>query len=264
MTVRQTAEENVEAYSRCFKNLLRKVNTNNLVPATLQVRMYLYGLNPLLTSLVSVNNPATLDAAIDRAKVVETGYNYIPTKPITLQVPANAQYNPISTVETSTATKETSIEELTKQMQQLSLNYANLSSALMAKTISHPRKEKKDVICYKCGKPGHISRECRSKVKSKPQTGNSYKTQTYKNINYLENDEFEDENEYTEEEESEEEIEVMLHTCAQTYTSESKKEQRLRKRSCHDNDIITDKKLLLLLFLLLLPTILRKGNPEEK
>src|ERR1700722_10283840 len=156
MTVRQTAEENVEVYSRHFKNLLRKVNTNNLVPAALQVRMYLYGLNPLLTPLVSVNNPATLDAAIERAKVVETGYNYIPTKPITLQVPANAQYNPIP-VEIPSATKETSIEELTKQMQQLSLNYTNLSSALMAKTVSRPRKEKKDVIYYKCEKPGHIS-----------------------------------------------------------------------------------------------------------
>src|ERR1700722_8076653 len=142
MTVRQTAEENVEAYSRHFKNLLRKVNTNNLVPDALQVRMYLYGLNHLLTPLVSVNNPANLNAAIDRAKVVETGYNYIPTKLITLQVPANAQYNPIPTVETSAAIKETSIEELTKQMQQLSLNYANLSSALMAKTISYLRKEK--------------------------------------------------------------------------------------------------------------------------
>src|ERR1700722_10511135 len=62
----------------------------------------------------------------------------------------------------------------------------------------------------------------------------------YKNINYLENNEFENKNEYTEEEKSNEEIEVMLHTRTQDYTSESKKEQRLRKRFCHDDDMITD------------------------
>ena len=37
MTIRQTAGEKVEEYSRRFKRLLRKVNTNNLVPAQLQV-----------------------------------------------------------------------------------------------------------------------------------------------------------------------------------------------------------------------------------
>jgi len=37
MTIRQTAEETVDQYSRRFKKILRKCNTNNLVPAALQV-----------------------------------------------------------------------------------------------------------------------------------------------------------------------------------------------------------------------------------
>ena len=55
MTIRQTAEETVDQYARRFTKLMRKVNTTNLVPAIMQVRMFLYGLNPLLTPLVLVN-----------------------------------------------------------------------------------------------------------------------------------------------------------------------------------------------------------------
>src|SRR5581483_2589760 len=87
MTIRQTLEENVDEYSRRFRKLLRKVNTQNLVPDALQVWIFLYGLNPLLTPLVFTNNPANLNAAIERAKVVETGYNYVPTGPISFNVP---------------------------------------------------------------------------------------------------------------------------------------------------------------------------------
>src|SRR5947199_10242681 len=93
MTIRQTAGEKVKDYSRRFKKLLRKVNTNNLVPAQLQVRMFLYGLNPLLTPLVSSNNPNNLQAAIDRALVVETAHNYIPTQQMTITVPATFKNN---------------------------------------------------------------------------------------------------------------------------------------------------------------------------
>ena len=94
MTIRQLADEKVDEYSRRFKKLLRKVNTTNLVPDALQVRMYLYGLNPLLTPLVSTSNPANLNAAIERAKVVETGYNYVPTKQISLNVLTATAENP--------------------------------------------------------------------------------------------------------------------------------------------------------------------------
>ena len=96
MTIRQTAGEKVEEYSRRFKWLLRKVNTNNLVPAQLQVWMFLYGLNPLLTPLISSNNPNNLQAAIDQALVVETAHNYISTQQITMTVPAMVQNNSVS------------------------------------------------------------------------------------------------------------------------------------------------------------------------
>ena len=94
MTIWQTSEEKVNEYCHRFQKLLRKVNTNNLIPDALQVRMFLYGLNPLLTPLVFTNNPANLNAAIERAKVVETGYNYVLTKQISLNVPVATVENP--------------------------------------------------------------------------------------------------------------------------------------------------------------------------
>ena len=79
-TIRQRAEESVDEYSFRFQRLLRKVNrtVNNVqtIPPQLQVRMYLCGLNSLITPLVSINAPADLNAAIDHARTVETGYNF--------------------------------------------------------------------------------------------------------------------------------------------------------------------------------------------
>jgi hypothetical protein len=123
--------EKIDEYNRRFRKLLRKVNVNDLVPAALQVRMYLYGLNPLLTPLVASQNPNTLDAAMDRARVVETSYNYNPYQSLTLPVPEGVSVNPVTPP--APAPKTTDMDDLTKQMQQLSLNYANLSSVLMAR-----------------------------------------------------------------------------------------------------------------------------------
>ncbi|GBB97818.1 hypothetical protein RclHR1_03080007 [Rhizophagus clarus] len=55
--------------------------------------MYLYGLNQLLTFLVSAYNPNTLTAAITHAKVVETGYNFVPTKSVSLSIPVSVKEN---------------------------------------------------------------------------------------------------------------------------------------------------------------------------
>jgi hypothetical protein len=151
MTIRQTTEEKVDEYSQRFRRLLRKVNSHNLVPDALQVRMYLYGLNPLLTPLVSTSNPANINAAIERAKEVETGYNYVPTKQISLNIPAaiaeNSTIDAINRPQIVPKTKVpdpgNEIEALTQQMQQLNFDYANLSAALLAQTVqAAPTKPK--------------------------------------------------------------------------------------------------------------------------
>ena len=57
--------------------------------------------------LVSTANPNDLAAAIERARVVKTGYNYIPSPTTTSEA-------------TSTATKQ-EVDELTKKLEQLTL-----------------------------------------------------------------------------------------------------------------------------------------------
>jgi hypothetical protein len=230
MTIRQTANEEVAQYAHRFKKLLRKVNgrvANQALPAQLQVRMFLYGLNPILTPLVSSNNPADLDAAIVRAKIVETGYNYVPTKEVTVAVPATITQNPPLANPIPTPVNN-ELDQLTQQMQQLSLNYATLTSALLAQTGNKSTKfrkssnneqgERRDSgyrkgSCFNCGKPGHYSRECPSPKKNDNNRG--------QRVHYAEDDDYYEYDPTS----SEDEYEVFVQGL-----SESSKERKTRKR----------------------------------
>jgi hypothetical protein len=230
MTIRQTAEETVDQYARRFTKLLRKVNTTNLVPAVMQVRMFLYGLNLLLTPLVSTDNPANLNRAIERARVVETGYNYVPTKQISLNVPtAITETAPLPIPTTTTKPTEapvSDIDALTQQMQQLTLNYTNLSSVLLAQgrpprnsgaglRFNGPRNNNNNtnnrnpnITCYHYGNQGYISHNCQLNNRSNGQNsnnnngnnGNNRPRQRTGAVNYLN---FEEDYEYDYESEEE-------------------------------------------------------------
>ena len=79
----------------------------NQIGRHFMTRLYLYGLQPLLTPLVSVHNPGDLAAAIARAKAVETGYNYVPNKALTVQVPPTVVGNPSMPIIATLTIKET-------------------------------------------------------------------------------------------------------------------------------------------------------------
>ena len=206
MTIRQFATEKVDDYSRRFKKLLRKVNFNPgeqpNVPAILQVRMYLFGLLPMLTPLVATANPATLEEAIERAKIVEVGYNYVPTKQVVVGTGPATRENPkleeISPPTTSTSTKaeNNDVDALAEQLQKLTLNYANLASSFLAqskKDVKPSYQPRKAITCYKCGKEGHIARECRSQergLRRVPGQNRTYqfnrRNENTRRVNYVE------------------------------------------------------------------------------
>ena len=163
---------------------MRKVNASRkeaVVPDVLQVRMYLYGLTPMLTPLVATANPNTLEEVIERAKVMETGYNYVSTKQASFQTIAATKENP-TLAELSKPVVPAEVDSLADQLQKLTLNYANLTTALLAQDkkeqperqnySDRPRNaDRKDnagrkgpIICFKYGKEGHIAQNCYSKL----------------------------------------------------------------------------------------------------
>ena len=117
------------------------------------------------------------------------------------------------------ATYDKEIEQLTKQMNQMSLNYATIASALSAQTEQQyrPRQQptqvyqkprpsnnnySSNILCYRCNERGHIARDCMSeRLPTKEQCYQlNQRTQVKKNIHYAATEQDEDYDDYSENE----------------------------------------------------------------
>src|SRR3989440_8772268 len=168
--------------------------------------MYLFELSPLLTPLVATDNSTTLEEAIERAKTVEVGYNYVPTKQVNINTESATHENPsISEIMPTTSSNITKLDvnSLADQLQKLTLNYANLASTLLAQnkkdikpTQATQVNRRKPITCYKCSKEDHIVRECYSQergLRRVPGRDRTYQfnrrnDQNTRRVNYVEED----------------------------------------------------------------------------
>ena len=124
--IKQLEGEAVEDYARRFRKLLRKATQGDALAARYQVNYFVNGLSPLLVSQVVLGNTDTLAAAIERAKLVETGVKYtlinsgilpliMPAIPVT---PANVIIPEIPTKTIAQIkTPVDPVDEITKQLQ---------------------------------------------------------------------------------------------------------------------------------------------------
>jgi len=111
--LRQGPYEKVDFYAGKFKKLLKKVDPSLALPNSYTVRLFLNGLRKNIVPLVAFTQPDTVDKAITIAKQVESGQYY-------------------ETQASTPTSGNDAIDILTKQMEKLSLNYANITAALAA------------------------------------------------------------------------------------------------------------------------------------
>src|SRR5438034_4609832 len=141
---------------------------------------------------------------------------------VALQNNLLVQTTPVITATTKVSSPaEVSIKTLTKQMEQLSINYANLSNAMTNNNNSNNNRNRgrnygtrpqvsfgnnsnrpSTIQCFNCGKIGHIARNCsaprnRGNFQSQPRRNNP----VVKPMNYME---YEEEDYYDDEYQEEE------------------------------------------------------------
>ena len=216
--------------------------------------MFLFGLSPLLTPLVATDNPETLEEAIERAKTVEVGYNYVPTKQVNISTGASTHENPsigeiVPSTSSSSGPVKTDVDSLSDQLQKLTLNYANLASTLLAQnkkdikpTQSTQFNRRPPITCYKCGKEGHIARNCNSQergLRRVPGRDRTYQfnrrnDQNTRRVNYVE----EESDAYSSEEEYEYEIYENDTEPPRRVTRSSKKRARTGEEMDENDEYI--------------------------
>jgi hypothetical protein len=162
---KQRPGEDVDSYAAALQELYRRVETAAFnYPEAIKARKFVNGLLPDLYVTVKPHNDQTWNGAVNRAKSYELTHQD--------QGAVNAYLNrfaPPTGLNTQTEGLYKAIQELTKQVQQLSNannrgyrnNYNNYrTSQQPGAQAQQPFNRQNKLICYACGQPGHIVKNC--------------------------------------------------------------------------------------------------------
>ena len=83
------------------------------------------GLNPAYTPMVYSTNPANLNAAVRSTRTVEIGFNFATGTFLKEKGTTSSQLLTPKPIDLS------DVDELTRKLEQLTINYANLTTALL-------------------------------------------------------------------------------------------------------------------------------------
>ena len=229
-------DSSVESYAGKFMKLCKRCGVDDDAQKR---RMFLLGLNPAYITFVQVGTHGTLANMVTAAKQVEMGFNLATGKKVTKAYDSEEEKE--AKTKPSRATNiiipglpkeepKNEIDDLTNQIQQLSLNYATLTAALAAQTQprndfqsrnfqSQPRqnfqnrnfqnrqqrdrsRERRDITCFNCGQQGHIARNCQGRRNNnngrRPQTRFVIPTNNTRSLNHNEYYYSDEEDDYVE------------------------------------------------------------------
>lgn len=163
---RQQPGEDVNTYAAALQELYRRVETNAFAyPEAIKARKFVNGLLPDLYVTVKPYNDQTWNGAVDRAKAYELTHQdhnavsaYL-TKFAPANTGVNAQSNELCRA----------IQELTRHVQQLGNagnrgpRHSGGNPRSTPQTYGQPQQPNNGqnrIVCYSCGQPGHIVRNC--------------------------------------------------------------------------------------------------------
>ncbi|CAG8466295.1 15105_t:CDS:2 [Cetraspora pellucida] len=163
---KQRYDESVDSYYISIEQLIRRVEAEELqYPDTAKAQMFMNGLQPELFAAVFPFLFNTLQAAFERAKAFESALRKMSNLPVLPMYPQQgngyphstySQTSPVSLALTSRPGSKAVIEKLVEAVNKMTMQLQDRKRPSWEYSKDYLAK----VVCYKCGKPGHISRMC--------------------------------------------------------------------------------------------------------